>query len=529
MKKTACPGWVRCIIFYCSLVLCISLRAQEPVSNFFRPFLPQLENPAWFGTQEGITAGYSLQTGWRNFSSVEQTYSLFADYPAMENLGTGLIINNQFLGIFQHVRLTAAVNYELKLSLNHFLRAGFSLSVLQSGINWSQVRVAQGEDKLLEQYVDNHWSFQGGMGLLYAWQDRLTAEFAIDGIFRIADPLSQGGTPETPINRSFMFGARYFAKYKEWVFIPDIALHKFTSLPLSPAFGVHFMFKGFITAGLGYRYSNFHFNLGALFFNRASLHYSLGLGTSGQIHALPVLHHLGLSVNLNRRTSLLNFRYHRIPPPPRTFYDADNRERLPASAPHPVSTVVINHEPRDSLKIEDYLQPKAKKVPTFPHIYPPIVDTPSSPFIVVGVSDIDTVEGDTVTPLFSHLIDETLTPQEAEFMQLSDDEIFARLAESEQVFPKAARTIARLIRENKPIERKKIILASFTREVSARKIANRLKKISGLNIQVVKEQGYNHVFYGSSKNPRILAAKLHSLSTHSSVVEKVDRKDVWSY
>jgi type IX secretion system PorP/SprF family membrane protein len=135
------------ILFLALLLLIISAYAQQDALVSKNVFNGLLLNPAYAGSHPYFSAGLLYRSQWTGFKGAPNTQLLEFDGPlAKENMGVGLVVSHDKIGVTEETDFYGSYSYKIKLGTNKLafgLRAGVTnyraklstLTVWDSGDN----------------------------------------------------------------------------------------------------------------------------------------------------------------------------------------------------------------------------------------------------------------------------------------------------------------------------------------------------------------------------------------------------------
>lgn len=151
-------------------LLSVSMIAQQESQHSMYFFNPVLINPAYAGSQEALQITGTARDQWSGLKGAPKTQCLTMHSPLVsENIGLGLTVLNDQLGVTKNTGLYADLAYSIKLNKkNHRLAFGVKAGLDLFRQDLSALRIQDNTDEL---YIDNmNYSknlFNVGAGIYY--------------------------------------------------------------------------------------------------------------------------------------------------------------------------------------------------------------------------------------------------------------------------------------------------------------------------------------------------------------------------
>ncbi|MEZ5025123.1 MAG: PorP/SprF family type IX secretion system membrane protein [Chitinophagales bacterium] len=122
-----------CFIFVCLFVQYAYTQIQPNSTHYM--YNPQLANPAFYGSEEGINFGANYRHQWAKLNGQPKTVNIFADaYLRQAHGGIGLSITNDNLGAYNTTVLNVGYafiqNIKDKIKISIGINSGFTLTKL---------------------------------------------------------------------------------------------------------------------------------------------------------------------------------------------------------------------------------------------------------------------------------------------------------------------------------------------------------------------------------------------------------------
>lgn len=155
-----------------TILLGLTAKAQQVPfynHNLVNPFI---YNPAMTGHDATIDVYFVRNQRYMGYGTgaINNYLTLDGDF-FVPNMGFGLNLNMQSIGLQQQISAQAYFAYKLKLAENHNLRFGISGGYLDNRIDISGINVAQEDDPFLMGMQPNIAAFDFNAGLTYEWKD----------------------------------------------------------------------------------------------------------------------------------------------------------------------------------------------------------------------------------------------------------------------------------------------------------------------------------------------------------------------
>jgi type IX secretion system PorP/SprF family membrane protein len=147
------------------------LNAQQMVRNNFYVQNPYVINPALSGFHGNFSAYFNYRDQWQGLHGAPQVAQLGIHAPVFSNMGLGLKVAHQTIGIFKETTTDLTWAYWMDLDGKGTLSLGASLGFKFSQIDLDEVRITNTNDHALYQGNSNESIFSQGLGVHYDYEN----------------------------------------------------------------------------------------------------------------------------------------------------------------------------------------------------------------------------------------------------------------------------------------------------------------------------------------------------------------------
>lgn len=141
---------------------------------------PYLANPAFAGSEQGLTIHGVYRKLWDNVPGAPLTQNLTADY-GFKRVGLGLTVNNESAGLQRQTRIVGSYAYHLPLNGNdQQLHFGLSFGLMSQRLENADL-YGNPNDPMIGQYNDRKTYLDGDLGITYT-SARLSLQAAIPNL-----------------------------------------------------------------------------------------------------------------------------------------------------------------------------------------------------------------------------------------------------------------------------------------------------------------------------------------------------------
>jgi len=252
-----------------SITIAVPLKSLAQVNNFKSVYYQNqyLYNPAMAGLEKGLTLNFAYRQQFNSVPGSPKMQNLSADYGPGNNVGIGLIINNEKTGLISRTRIMGSYAYHLPVSENSKLHFGLSLGVNNTYLDYGAI-IGDNGDQEAEIFNRRPLYIDGDIGIAYTNQN-LTVQGAVPNLKTVFFKNNQNQDIVT--NTTIFYTA---VSYK----IPSES-----NLTLEPKVAYRGVrgFDHILDAGVKLDMPDYHLNLTGLYHTNKSITAAVGLDLSG--------------------------------------------------------------------------------------------------------------------------------------------------------------------------------------------------------------------------------------------------------
>ena len=252
-----------------SITIAVPLKSLAQVNNFKSVYYQNqyLYNPAMAGLEKGLTLNFAYRQQFNSVPGSPKMQNLSADYGPGNNVGIGLIINNEKTGLISRTRIMGSYAYHLPVSENSKLHFGLSLGVNNTYLDYGAI-IGDNGDQEAEIFNRRPLYIDGDIGIAYTNQN-LTIQGAVPNLKTVFFKNNQNQDIVT--NTTIFYTA---VSYK----IPSES-----NLTLEPKVAYRGVrgFDHILDAGVKLDMPDYHLNLTGLYHTNKSITAAVGLDLSG--------------------------------------------------------------------------------------------------------------------------------------------------------------------------------------------------------------------------------------------------------
>ena len=235
------------------LFLLPEVQAQQRVQYTQYMFDGSIINPAFAGAEEALSLTFIYRNQWSGVEGAPQSQTLSAHTLFKEKqVGVGLIINNDKIGV--HKTLNIGTNYAYHLNLNNDKVLSFGL---QAGLNnrradYASLAAQANNDPSISNATVAETYFDLGVGL-YLRTPKFHLGYSIPEIIPNDLKLNDSTTTELSDLNQFIFSKLIIDVSPQIRLTPSILLKYLNGVPLSYDLNLNATFRKVITGGISYR------------------------------------------------------------------------------------------------------------------------------------------------------------------------------------------------------------------------------------------------------------------------------------
>ncbi|MBK6264361.1 type IX secretion system membrane protein PorP/SprF [Marivirga sp. S37H4] len=239
----------------CTSVCLQESKGQQKVQYTQYMFDGALINPAYVGVDEVLSLTFIHRNQWSGVEGAPQSQTLSGHTLFKEKqLGMGLMVNYDVVGIHKAVNISTNYAYHLKVGRDQFLSLGLQAGIHNRNSDYASLLVSSGNDPSLVNIQNSDTYFDLGLGLYYR-NPKLHIGFSVPEF--IPQKFSINDT--TSVQR-YQLNQFLFTKYRIVVndnidLEPSVLLKYWSGVPLSYDLNLNATFKKVISAGFSYRRS----------------------------------------------------------------------------------------------------------------------------------------------------------------------------------------------------------------------------------------------------------------------------------
>lgn len=227
--------------------------AQQKVQFTQYMFNGLVINPAYAGADEALSVTLIHRDQWSGVEGAPNSQSLSAHTLfKKKQIGLGLSINNDQIGVHKHVNVISNYAYHFKTGLSSYLSFGLQAGVHSRKSDYASLSGNYNNDPKLAGGNISHTFFDFGAGV-YFRSPRFHIGFSIPEI--MPERVSFNDTTTIKLSEVNNF---LFSKYRVYVnenidVVPSILFKYLHGLPLSYDLNMNLIFRKVLTMGLSYR------------------------------------------------------------------------------------------------------------------------------------------------------------------------------------------------------------------------------------------------------------------------------------
>jgi len=226
--------------------------AQQGIQYTQYMYDGSLINPAYAGADEALSISLLHRDQWSGLEGAPQSqtlsvHSLFK----RPQLGTGIFIHRESIGVHQNIQVAANLAYHLPLGNQRFLSFGLKTGMLNVKSDYQSLQNGN-PDALVNDELFAGTDFNAGFGFYYRskhWHMGYSIPSIINKTVNVNDTLSLD-----PINLNhLLFNQFNIPIGQKFMLSPSFLLKYFPGIPLSYDLNFLTSYKDVLTAGVSYR------------------------------------------------------------------------------------------------------------------------------------------------------------------------------------------------------------------------------------------------------------------------------------
>ena len=237
------------------LLLSLNLLAQQDSQYTQYMYNTVSVNPAYAGSR-GVTSVFLLHRNqWVGLDGAPVTNVFSINKPVSKtNLGYGISLVNDRIGVSDNNTFSADVSYSIPLSNSYKLSFGVKASANWLSVDYSRLTIRHPDDIVLSQQNEIESQFSPNVGIGMYWHSpKNYIGISIPNFLetkRYDDNISSTARDKMHI---YLIAGEVFDLNPDWQFKPALLTKLVQGAPLQLDFSVNFLFNQKFTAGIAYR------------------------------------------------------------------------------------------------------------------------------------------------------------------------------------------------------------------------------------------------------------------------------------
>lgn len=252
-----------------AITVAVPIKSRAQVNNFQSVYYQNqyLANPAMAGLDKGLILNFAYRQQLNSQPGSAKLQNLSADYAAGNNVGIGLIVNNEKTGLINRTRIMGSYAYHLPVSEDSELHFGLSLGLNNTYLDYSGI-IGDSGDQEAELFNRRPLYVDGDLGVAYTAKN-LTIQGAVPNLKTVFFKDNQ--------NQDIVTNTTIFFTAISYKILTD---NNLTFEPKVAYRGVR-GFKHIMDAGVNLDLPDYHVNFTGLYHTNKSLSAAVGLDLSG--------------------------------------------------------------------------------------------------------------------------------------------------------------------------------------------------------------------------------------------------------
>ncbi|MGY3213629.1 PorP/SprF family type IX secretion system membrane protein [Mucilaginibacter sp. HD30] len=251
-----------------SIAILAPIKSRAQVNNFQSVYYQNqyLSNPAMAGLDKGLVLNFAYRQQLNSLPGSAKLQNLSADYAAGNNVGIGLIVNNEKTGLINRTRILGSYAYHLPISEDSKLHFGLSLGLNNTYLDYSAI-IGDSGDQEAELFNRRPLYVDGDLGIAYTSKN-LTIQGAVPNLKTVFFKDNQ--------NQDIVTNTTIFYTAIAYKILTD---NNLTFEPKLAYRGVR-GFNHILDAGGNVHMPDYHLNLTGLYHSNKSISAAVGLDLS---------------------------------------------------------------------------------------------------------------------------------------------------------------------------------------------------------------------------------------------------------
>lgn len=210
-------------------------------------------NPAYAGADDALSLSLTHRSQWAGVEGAPSTQTLSAHTLfKKKNVGLGLIITNDRIGVHNNFGFLSNYAYHLKTGSSSYLSFGLQAGIHNRRSDYASIFESSGSYPNINNAAVSHTYFDFGAGLYFRSAD-FHIGFSVPEIIPQQISINDSLSTEFSELQFFLF-SKYNMKVNDDVSLePNILIKYFNGVPLSYDININFIYRKVLTTGLSYR------------------------------------------------------------------------------------------------------------------------------------------------------------------------------------------------------------------------------------------------------------------------------------
>lgn len=247
------------------LLLAFSFKGKAQQDPQFTQYMynPQIINPAYAGSQEGMSFGLLYRTQWVGFEGAPRTLTFTGNSSlgTFDQMGLGLSVVTETIGPANDSNINIDYSYAINVSDNAKLGFGLKAGVSVLDVDFTKLNIFDDTDPQFQNNIDNRIQPQVGAGLFY-YKENMYVGLSTPN-FLSTNHFDESSLQDNEFSSSvasesihyFLMAGYVFDIGANLKFKPATLVKVVTGSPLQWDLSANFLFKEKFTFGAAYRWS----------------------------------------------------------------------------------------------------------------------------------------------------------------------------------------------------------------------------------------------------------------------------------
>lgn len=247
------------------LLLAFSFNGKAQQDPQFTQYMynTQIINPAYAGSQEGMSFGLLYRTQWVGFEGAPRTLTFTGNSSlgTFDQMGLGLSVVTETIGPADDSNINIDYSYAINVSDNAKLAFGLKAGVSVLNVDFTRLNIFDTTDPQFQNNIDNRVQPQVGAGLFY-YKENMYVGLSSPN-FLSTNHFDESSLEDNNFSSSvasesvhyFLMAGYVFDLTTDLKFKPATLVKVVTGSPLQWDLTANFLFKEKFTVGAAYRWS----------------------------------------------------------------------------------------------------------------------------------------------------------------------------------------------------------------------------------------------------------------------------------